>query len=102
MSKTKQPKSIYKSDLVQILFDKYEGEFTKKHMTEVIDTFLGAITDATVKGTDVRISGFGKFTKVHRAKRSGRNPQTGEKITIKAYDTPAFRPSSQYKKAVSK
>ena len=52
------------------------------------------------KGDEVTVSGFGSFKVVERAARQGRNPQTGEEMTIKARKSPVFRPGTQLKRAV--
>jgi DNA-binding protein HU-beta len=48
----------------------------------------------------VTISGFGSFKVVERSARQGRNPQTGDAITIDARKSPVFRPGTQLKRAV--
>jgi DNA-binding protein HU-beta len=48
----------------------------------------------------VTISGFGSFKVVERSARQGRNPQTGEPITIDARKSPVFRPGTQLKRSV--
>lgn len=55
-----------------------------------------------VKKSDGRISlsGFGTFSKSHRKARTGRNPQTGETITIKASSTVKFSPHKKLKEAL--
>ena len=52
---------------------------------------------AVKKGDDVSLVGFGTFTKVKRAARTGVNPATGEKIKIKAKTLPKFRPGKAWK-----
>ena len=49
------------------------------------------------KGDDVSLIGFGTFTKVKRAARTGINPATGEKIKIKAKTLPKFKPGKAWK-----
>src|SRR2546422_4019809 len=61
----------------------------------------GIIAGELKKGAKVQITGFGNFEARKRASRQGRNPKTGEMITIKASIAPAFRAGKQLKMAVN-
>lgn len=74
---------------------------TKKKTGEVLDTILNTIIDALSDGDEVAISGFGKFSVTERAAREGRNPLTGEAISIEAKKAPKFKPSSNLKAAIN-
>jgi DNA-binding protein HU-beta len=67
---------------------------------KVIDTALDSITEALSKEEKVRLVGFGNFLVRSRAARVGRNPQTGEKISIPVSKAPAFVPGINLKKAI--
>ena len=60
------------------------------------------VTDALAKGDKVSLKGFGNFEVRTRSERTGRNPRTGETMTIAASKAPAFKASSALKKAVNK
>ena len=62
--------------------------------------FEGVVTEALKGGEEVRITGFGKFSVRERKAREGRNPQTGEKMQIKASRTPAFSAGNALKEAI--
>jgi DNA-binding protein HU-beta len=62
---------------------------------------VSAITAALVAGDKVAIPGFGTFETRSRSERTGRNPQTGETMTIAASTAPAFKPASALKQAVN-
>lgn len=62
----------------------------------------GIIAGELKKGAKVQITGFGNFEARKRAARQGRNPKTGESITIKATIAPAFRAGKQLKQAVNR
>jgi DNA-binding protein HU-beta len=80
---------------------KLKDDKVKKVMAEkVIETALSVMTDALVKGEKVRLVGFGNFLVRTRASRVGRNPQTGEKISIPQSKSPAFVPGINLKKAI--
>lgn len=62
----------------------------------------GIIANAVSKGDRVQITGFGTFERRKRKKRTGRNPQTGESITIKAAKYPAFTAGKSLKERIMK
>ena len=62
---------------------------------------LGAITTALSSGDSVAITGFGSFLVRDRAARTGRNPQTGAAIQIKASKVPAFKAGKLLKESVN-
>ncbi len=63
---------------------------------------IDRITNSLKNGQEVAIVGFGTFSVASRAARTGRNPQTGEPITIKASRVPRFKPGKTLKDAVSR
>ncbi len=73
---------------------------TKKEAQAAVDCVLSSITNALVKGDSVTITGFGTFKVAKRKARTGRNPQTGEEIKIKATKAPKFTPGKAFKDAV--
>jgi DNA-binding protein HU-beta len=75
-------------------------KITKAKAEQVIDAALGSISEALINGEKVRLVGFGNFLVRKRKGRVGRNPQTGEKITIGESRAPAFVPGINLKKAV--
>ena len=62
----------------------------------------GIIANAVSKGDRVQITGFGTFERRKRKKRTGRNPQTGESITIQAAKYPAFSAGKSLKERIMK
>ncbi|HDJ30380.1 MAG TPA: HU family DNA-binding protein [bacterium] len=87
-----------KGDLVKILAKK--AKCSKACATACLNTILDEITNALAKGKTVALTGFGTFLVAKRKARTGRNPQTGEKIKIPARKIPRFKPGKQLKKAV--
>jgi len=77
-----------KSDLIQRVSKDTGMSLTQsgKVVNDVFDT----ITEALRSGEDVRVTGFGTFRVTQTAQRTGRNPRTGEQITIPASKRPAF------------
>ena len=79
------------------------AEATKQNdsvSTQAVNAVFSAIADSLANGDEVTISGFGSFKVVERSARQGRNPQTGEPMTIGARKSPVFRPGTQLKRAV--
>jgi len=87
-----------KKELMEaVLAHKELAHMTKKDADCFISTMTEVIKGAVKKGDDVSLIGFGTFTKVKRAARTGVNPSTGEKIKIKAKTLPKFRPGKAWK-----
>ncbi|HNU84947.1 MAG: HU family DNA-binding protein [Pseudomonadota bacterium] len=63
---------------------------SKSAAEKAINATLKAVTDALKKGDKVTLVGFGTFSVTKRAARTGRNPQTGKEIKIKAKKVPKF------------
>ena len=66
-----------------------------------VDAVFEAVGEALANGEEVRIAGFGTFGTRNRPARTGRNPQTGESLSIPASTAPAFKPGKAPKDAVS-
>jgi DNA-binding protein HU-beta len=67
----------------------------------VLSEALAVIGEQLAKGEDVRLAGFGSFETRDRAARTGRNPQTGEEISIAASTSVGFKAAAQLKRAVN-
>ena len=75
-------------------------EISKKDVEKVINVFTNVVTDTLADGDKVAITGFGTFEVVERTERQGRNPATGETITIAASKSPKFKAGKALKDAV--
>jgi DNA-binding protein HU-beta len=75
---------------------------TKKDAETAINSMLEVITEALAEREKVQLPGFGTFETRERAERTGRNPATGEEITIPATTIPAFKPGTKLKELVQK
>ena len=87
-----------KKDLIALVAKK--ANLTNKAARESVDAMLNGVRDSLKRGEKVVITGFGTFSIRKRGERSGRNPKTGEKITIQARKAPGFTPGKTLKKAV--
>lgn len=88
-----------KADLIQAVAD--AANLSKADATRALDAVIDAITDALKKDDAVSLVGFGTFSVKTRGERQGRNPQTGDTITIKASKIPGFKPGKGLKDAVN-
>jgi len=88
-----------KSDLIDAIAE--DADLTKSAAGAALDAALKAITKALKKGDTVTIVGFGTFDVRKRAARTGRNPQTGAEIKIKAAKAPGFKAGKALKDAVN-
>jgi DNA-binding protein HU-beta len=68
---------------------------SKKDVTESVHATLEAISNALSRGEEVRLIGFGTFRAKQKAEKQGRNPKTGETITIAASTKASFKPGKR-------
>lgn len=88
-----------KGDLIESMAK--QSGLTKADSARALDACLDALTGALMQGDKVALPGFGTFGTSKRAARTGRNPQTGATIKIKARTAVSFKPSSRLKDAVN-
>jgi len=74
---------------------------SKKEAKEAVECVFSTITNALNKQQNVTLVGFGTFKVDNRKARTGRNPQTGEPIEIKAKNVPKFVPGKALKDAIN-
>jgi DNA-binding protein HU-beta len=77
------------------------ASLSKADAGRAVDAVVDAIAGALKKGQQVSVVGFGTFSVKHRAARSGRNPRTGETISIAASNVPGFKAGKALKDAVN-
>lgn len=87
-----------KSDLVKMVSQQVKQPETQ--VSAVVNATFNAIQSALANGDEVALTGFGTFRISERGAREGRNPQTGERITIPSRKSPSFKPGTQLKRAV--
>ncbi len=88
-----------KNDLVAAVAA--QAELSKTDAAKAVDAVFQAITAALQKKDEVRLVGFGTFSVAERTATDGRNPRTGEKITIPASTQPKFKAGKGLKDAVN-
>ena len=89
-----------KADIVERVSEKIG--VTKKESQDLVESVLSLLKNTLEAGEDVKISGFGKFEVKQKKDRRGRNPQTGEAITIEARQILSFKPSTLLKAAINR
>ena len=88
-----------KAEIAKLLSERI-SDISKSQAAEYIEVMLTEIKRALARGEHVLISGFGKFSVKDKSARVGRNPQTGEKITLDGRRVVTFKTGSLSKKAV--
>ena len=89
-----------KADIVEKIYDKVG--FSKKESAELVETVFDIIKSTLEQGDKIKRAGFGNFVVKEKADRRGRNPQTGEEITITARKILTFKPSQVLKSSLNK
>lgn len=84
--------SINKPELIDLIAKK--GNISKTEAKKVLELTIEAISEALAKGEDVTLIGFGTFKITELAGRTGRNPQTGKAMQIKAKKVVRFKAGS--------
>jgi DNA-binding protein HU-beta len=88
-----------KSELVDAVAA--DSGLTKADAGRAIESYVTVVNKTLKKGEEIAITGFGKFSVVKRAARTGVNPRTGEKVKIKASKAPKFTAGASLKNSVS-
>lgn len=81
--------TLTKAHIVEALFAK--NIFTKTQSAQVVDTLFDLIKQSLQNGEDVLISGFGEFSVEEKPAHKGRNPQTGEAMTLPSRKVVTFK-----------
>lgn len=88
-----------KTELVNAIAE--ESGLTKADAARAFDATMSSVTTALKEGDSISLIGFGTFSVKERSARTGRNPQTGETIQIKASKIPSFKAGKTLKDAVN-
>lgn len=89
-----------KTELIAAVAEK--AEISKKDAENAVKAFTDAVAEELAKGGKVQLVGFGNFEVSERPAREGRNPRTGETMTIAASKTPKFKPGKALKDEINK
>ena len=91
--------TITKADLVECLHN--ELGLNKSECKRLIEDFFDEIKEALINGEVVKLSGFGNFELLNKNDRPGRNPKTGEEVTISARRVVTFRAGNKLRKKIA-
>ncbi|MGH7966089.1 MAG: integration host factor subunit beta [Candidatus Binatia bacterium] len=79
-----------KRDLIEEVAQQYP-RFSRRDAEVMVNAVFDSMTDALAKGERIEIRGFGSFIVKQRAAREGRNPRTGDMVSVAAKKTPLFK-----------
>ncbi|MCK9275701.1 MAG: integration host factor subunit alpha [Syntrophales bacterium] len=88
-----------KADIVQNLYNKLG--FSKKDSARIVESVFDIIKENLAQGEKIKISGFGNFVVNEKRARKGRNPQTGQTITISERKVLTFKASQVLRNALN-
>lgn len=88
-----------KNELVTSIADRLD--LPKKTVEDVIDAFTDTVGSTLRRGERIALTGFGTFERRDRSARTAQNPQTGERMKVKAKKVPAFKPGQGLKDTVA-
>ena len=91
--------NMNKTELVAAMAEK--TGLSKKDAESALNAFTGVVAEELKKGEKIQLVGFGTFEVSERAARTGRNPQTGEEMTIAASKAPKFKAGKALKDALN-
>ena len=89
-----------KADIVEKIYEKVG--LSKKESADLVELVFDILKNTLESGEKIKVAGFGNFEVKSKANRRGRNPQTGEEITITARKILTFKPSQVLKAAINK
>ncbi|MBN1547653.1 MAG: integration host factor subunit alpha [Syntrophaceae bacterium] len=88
-----------KIDIIQDVYEKLG--IPKKDSAKIVESVFDLMKDSLAKGEKIKISGFGNFVVKEKKSRRGRNPQTGEEISISARKVLTFKSSQVLRRALN-
>ncbi len=91
--------NLTRKELTETLANKLG--FSQSSCSLIVDTFLDGMKQTMVGGQSIKLVHFGTFTVRNKSPRRGRNPRTGDTITIKKRQAISFRPSKKLRDLVN-
>ena len=90
-----------KSELIEAL-SRRQPQFTSKDIEYAVKTILESMTQSLASGERIEIRGFGSFSLRYRPPRAGRNPKSGEAVSLPAKYVSYFKPGKQMRERVNR
>ena len=87
-----------KSELIQSLAEKIK--ISNDEASTIVDSFFDSMRDALLRGDRIEIRGFGSFALNYRPPRTGRNPKSGDKVSVPAKWVPHFKAGKELRERV--
>ena len=87
--------TIARAELIEVLCE--EVGLKRKHCAELLEDLLSLLADRMAEGEPIKYPNFGVFTVRHKGERVGRNPKTGEEVSIPPRRAIVFRPAQKLK-----
>jgi integration host factor subunit alpha len=81
--------TLTKADLIDTIYNRFD--FSKAKSAQAVESLLAIMKNTLASGEDVLITGFGKFIVMKKRERRGRNPQTGDDLTLRSRTVVRFR-----------
>lgn len=91
--------AITKKELIDLIYDKMR--IPRSECYKLVESFFDIIKDELIRGNDVMISRFGRWSVKKKSIRKGRNPQTGESTIIRARKVITFKCSHMVRKELN-
>lgn len=92
---------MIKSELVQIIANRNPHLF-QRDVENIVNAVFDEITDSLAGGNRVELRGFGAFSVKNRPAREGRNPRTGEKVSVEEKWVPFFKTGKELRERLNK
>jgi integration host factor subunit beta len=89
-----------KADLVEHVVS--VADVSKKHAEKIVNTVLTSIIDALRRDDKIELRGFGSFRVRRRRSRQGRNPKTGDRVSVPEKRIPYFKPGKELKALINR
>jgi integration host factor subunit beta len=97
---SKESKKMTKSDLIEILSER-QSLLNYRDVELAVKLILEQMSESLSGGDRIEIRGFGSFTLHHRPARVGRNPKSGESVTLEEKYVPHFKPGKELRDRVN-
>ncbi len=92
--------TLTKAELIHSIYRNHQS-LSKQQAAEAVEAFLRISKDSLAGGSDLLLSGFGKFQVRDKQQRRGRNPQTGEALMLEPRRVVTFKPSGILRRKVN-
>ncbi|MFL2706559.1 MAG: integration host factor subunit alpha [Gammaproteobacteria bacterium] len=92
-------KTITKAHIVEYIHD--ELGLNKSECRQLVEDFFQEIRESLINNEEVKLSGFGNFELIDKKSRPGRNPKTGEEVTISARRVVTFKAGNKLRKKIA-